>query len=134
MSEKSDVYSFGVVLLELVSGKRATGEREYGESLDIVGWILSKRSRREEEAEERELVLLEVLDRRIIEGEEESISSGYTEQMLRMLAVGLRCINRVPSRRPCMKQVLDMLQSVGRRRNAEDDVGQWEEAVNGGSG
>ena len=39
---KSDVYSFGVMLLELVSGKRATGEIEYGENLDIVGWIRSK--------------------------------------------------------------------------------------------
>ena len=42
VNQKSDVYSFGVVLLELVSSKRATGEIEYGESLDIVGWIRSK--------------------------------------------------------------------------------------------
>eukprot|EP00253_Pinus_taeda_P016781 PITA_16781 len=125
VSEKSDVYSFGVVLLELVSGKRATGEAEYGESLDIAGWMLSKLSRREEEEE----LPLGVLDRRIIEGEDES-TNGCTEQMLRMLAVGLHCINRVPNRRPSMKKVLDMLQSVGTRmrRNAEDDVVQWEEA------
>eukprot|EP00253_Pinus_taeda_P012307 PITA_12307 len=132
VSEKSDVYSFGVVLLELVTGKRATGEAEYGESLDIAGWMRSKLSRREEEEEE---LLLGVLDRRIIEGGDES-TNGCTEQMLRMLAVGLHCINWVPNRRPSMKQVLDMLQSVGTRmrRNAEDDVVQGEEAVNGGSG
>lgn len=108
VSEKSDVYSFGVVLLELVSGKRATGETEYGESLDIVRWILSKLSRTEEE-EEQEQLLLAVLDRRIIESEDDS-ANGYREQMLSMLAVGLRCTNSVPNRRPSMKQVLDMLQ------------------------
>jgi serine/threonine protein kinase len=105
VDEKSDVYSFGVVLLELVSGKRATGETEYGESLDIVGWILNKLIWKGDE--EQQLLLLGVLDRRIIQGEDESI-----EQMLGMLAVGLRCTNSMPNHRPSMKQVLDMLQSL----------------------
>ncbi|GLJ48957.1 hypothetical protein SUGI_1032960 [Cryptomeria japonica] len=39
IDEKSDVYSFGVVMLELVSGRKATGEMEYGKGADIVGWI-----------------------------------------------------------------------------------------------
>eukprot|EP00253_Pinus_taeda_P012889 PITA_12889 len=107
VNEKSDVYSFGVVLLELVSGKRATGETEYGESLDIVGWIDKQLICREEE-EQR---LLGVLDRRIIEEEDES-TSGYREKMLGTLAVGLRCTNSAPNRRPSMKQVLDVLQSI----------------------
>lgn len=36
---KSDVYSFGVVLLQLVRGKKAMGEFELMEGVDMVGWI-----------------------------------------------------------------------------------------------
>ncbi|XP_059076741.1 leucine-rich repeat receptor-like kinase protein HAR1 [Cryptomeria japonica] len=39
VNKKSNVYSFGVVVLELVSGKKATGDEKYGEDADIVSWI-----------------------------------------------------------------------------------------------
>ena len=103
MNEKSDVYSFGVVVLELVTGKRATGEREYGDSLDIVRWIRNKLTWEQQHQG--------VLDRRIIEGENDG-TGNCTERMLSMLAVGLRCTSSFPSRRPSMKQVLEMLQCI----------------------
>lgn len=110
VNEKSDVYSFGVVILELVTGKRATGEMEYGISLDIVGWIRNKIMSRERD--ERGVVLQQeeqegILDWRILQAEDGS--SRCREQMLCMLRIGLMCTSSLPNRRPSMKQVLDML-------------------------
>ncbi|XP_057870642.2 receptor-like protein kinase HSL1 [Cryptomeria japonica] len=97
VDEKSDVYSFGVVILELVSGRKATGEADYGEAVDIVGWI-------------RNTIWMggesEVLDERIIE-------DNCIEQMLRLLRVGLVCTNREPKQRPCMRVVVEMLEKCG---------------------
>ena len=116
---KSDVYSFGVMLLELVSGKRATGEIEYGESLDIVGWIRSKLMSRQ--PDEWRVVLhqeeQEILDCRILqaEGEGEGSSGRCREKMLVMLRIGLLCTSNLPNRwlwQPSMRQVLQMLQSI----------------------
>ena len=116
---KSDVYSFRVMLvmlLELVSGKRATGEIEYGESLDIVGWIRSKLMSRQ--PDEWRVVLHQeeqgILDCRILqaEGEGEGSSGRCREKMLVMLRIGLLCTSNLPNRRPSMRQVLQMLQSI----------------------
>lgn len=41
VDEKIDIYSYGVVLLELLTGKRSL-DPEFGESIDIVGWIRRK--------------------------------------------------------------------------------------------
>ena len=107
---KSDVYSFGVMLLELVSGKRATGEIEYGESLDIVGWIRSKL-----QLDEWRVVVHQeeqgILDCRILqaEGEGEGSSGRCREKMLVMLRIGLLCTSNLPNRRPSMRQVVEML-------------------------
>ena len=112
MNEKSDVYSFGVVLLELVSGKRATGEMEYGESLNIVGWIHNKLICREPRDEV--LVLQQaqwILDKRILQVEGED-HEDCREKMLGMLELGLLCTNNLPNRRPSMRQVLEILQSI----------------------
>lgn len=117
VNEKSDVYSFGVVILELVTGKRATGEMEYGISLDIVGWIRNQIMSRERK--EWGVVLQQeeeqgILDWRILqaEGVGEDGSSRCREQMLCMLRVGLMCTSSLPNRRPSMRQVLEMLQSI----------------------
>ncbi|GLJ48951.1 hypothetical protein SUGI_1032800 [Cryptomeria japonica] len=97
VDEKSDVYSFGVVILELVSGRKATGEAEYGEGVDIVGWLCKTIWMGGEN---------EVLDERIIE-------DNCIEQMLRVLRVGLVCTNREPKQRPCMRVVVEMLEKCG---------------------
>ncbi|KAH9307772.1 hypothetical protein KI387_035683, partial [Taxus chinensis] len=39
VSEKSDLYSFGVVILELVSGRKVTNEDEFGDGVNILGWM-----------------------------------------------------------------------------------------------
>ncbi|GLJ23298.1 hypothetical protein SUGI_0440770 [Cryptomeria japonica] len=98
IDEKSDVYSFGVVMLELVSGRKATGEMEYGEGVDIVGWI-------------RNTIWMgggekEVLDERVV-------NNNCVEQMMRVLHMGLICTKRKPKQRPCMREVVEMLVACG---------------------
>ncbi|KAF8748089.1 hypothetical protein HU200_013060 [Digitaria exilis] len=38
-SIKSDVYSFGVLLLEIVSGKRNSGHHQYGDFINLLGYV-----------------------------------------------------------------------------------------------
>jgi serine/threonine protein kinase len=38
-SIKSDVYSFGVLLLEIVSGKRNSGQHQYGDFINLLGYV-----------------------------------------------------------------------------------------------
>ncbi|GLJ48961.1 hypothetical protein SUGI_1033040 [Cryptomeria japonica] len=103
VDEKSDVYSFGVVVLELVSGRKAAGEAEYGEGVDIVRWI----RKRIWMGGERQ-----VLDQRTVE-------DNCEEQMLRVLRVGLVCTNREPKQRPCMRRVVEMLVACGEDNQKE---------------
>jgi serine/threonine protein kinase len=42
-SIKSDVYSFGVLLLEIVSGKRTMGFRQFGDFLNLLGYVRKKK-------------------------------------------------------------------------------------------
>lgn len=38
-SVKSDVFSFGVLTLEIVSGKRNPGFHQYGDFLNLLGYV-----------------------------------------------------------------------------------------------
>eukprot|EP01018_Ginkgo_biloba_P040762 Gb_38507 [translate_table: standard] len=93
VSEKSDIYSFGVVLLELVSGRQPTDEREFGEQCEIVSWICNRIS--------IDKGVEGVLDWRVEER--------YKKEMVEMLKVGLLCTTSLPIRRPSMREVVEML-------------------------
>ncbi|KAK9740893.1 hypothetical protein RND81_03G068800 [Saponaria officinalis] len=86
---KSDVYSFGVMVLEVVSGKRAVEEDGPG----LVDWVWA---------------LWE--NGRLIEAVDGRLKGKYSRrEMLRMLKVGLCCVNPDSKERPTAKEAAMML-------------------------
>lgn len=98
VTEKSDVYSFGVVVLELVTGRRAIDEEEYGEGKDIVYWVLSNLNGREN--------ILKLVDPRLICGGE---TEDLADDIMQVLRIGLLCTTKLPNLRPSMREVVKML-------------------------
>lgn len=95
VTEKCDVYSFGVVAMELVTGRRAIGEEEYGEGKDMVCWVSTHLSSRDEVAK--------VLDARVAATERER------DEMIRLLRIAVACTNKLPTQRPAMRDVVNMI-------------------------
>lgn len=91
MTEKSDVYSFGVVLLELVTGRNPI-DSEYGDGKDIVYWVASHLNSDS---------ILEVLDHRL--------PDSCREEMIKVLMVAIFCTTKLPSVRPTMREVVNLL-------------------------
>ncbi|XP_068647786.1 receptor protein-tyrosine kinase CEPR2-like [Aristolochia californica] len=92
VTEKIDVYSFGVVLLELITGQSPL-ELEFGESKDIVHWISSQLDDKKK--------VMAVLDARV--------SASCEEHMIKVLKIALLCTSKLPSLRPTMREVVNML-------------------------
>lgn len=106
VSEKSDVYSFGVVLMELVTGKRPM-EPEFGESKNIVNWISTK-------LKDREFSTLDLVDCKIPESRR--------EEAVKVLRIALICTERLPSLRPTIRSVVQMLEEAEPCRFREVDI------------
>lgn len=95
VNEKSDVYSFGVVLLELVTGKRPI-EPELGENKDLVDWVCSKLKTKEE--------VLSLVD--------SNIPHVFREEAVKVLRIAILCTTRLPTLRPTMRRVVQMLEEA----------------------
>ena len=95
VNEKSDIYSFGVVILELVTGRQPI-DPEFGENIDLVKWVYNKI--------EKTNGLHEMLDPTLVDC--------FKEEMTMVLKVGLLCTNAMPTNRPSMRRVVDMLQEA----------------------
>lgn len=91
MNEKIDVYSFGVVLLELVTGKEANFGDEY---TNLAEWAWRQY--------QEDKYIVDVLDQEIKEED-------YLEQMTTVFKLGMICTGTLPSSRPSMKEVLQIL-------------------------
>jgi Leucine-rich repeat (LRR) protein len=95
VNEKSDVYSFGVVLMELVAGKRPI-EAEYGENKDIVSWVSNNLKNK--------MTILDIVD--------SSIDEPYKEEAIKVLKIAIMCTARLPTLRPTMRTVVQMLEDA----------------------
>ena len=91
VNEKIDVYSFGVVLLELVTGREPNSGNEH---MCLVEWAWDQF--REEK------IIEEVMDEEIKE-------ECDTAQVTTLFTLGLMCTTTLPSTRPTMKEVLEIL-------------------------
>ncbi|KAJ9128528.1 hypothetical protein P3X46_034912 [Hevea brasiliensis] len=91
LNEKIDVYSFGVVLLELTTGKEAhLGD----ENTSLAEWACSHL------IEYRPIV--DALDKKIM-------GSSCLDEMITVFKLGVKCTSKLPSDRPSMREVLQIL-------------------------
>eukprot|EP00268_Persea_americana_P029140 TRINITY_DN281_c2_g1_i2.p1 TRINITY_DN281_c2_g1~~TRINITY_DN281_c2_g1_i2.p1 ORF type:complete len:832 (+),score=117.87 TRINITY_DN281_c2_g1_i2:737-3232(+) len=106
----ADVYSFGVVVLEVVSGRKAVDFR----------WpkVLLVEKIRELEARDRPLV--ELVDWRL-DGDYDS------QELLRLVRLGLACTHSDPELRPTMRQIVSVLDGKDSCLYPLLSQNQWEE-------
>ncbi|XP_072999307.1 uncharacterized protein [Typha latifolia] len=90
-TEKSDIYSFGVVLLELLTGRSPTDCQFDGEK-DLIYWVSTHLDDKN---------LAEVLDHRV--------SLFAEDDMKKILNIAMLCTTKLPSLRPTMREVVNML-------------------------
>ncbi|KAI6678243.1 hypothetical protein NL676_039039 [Syzygium grande] len=95
VNEKSDVYSFGVVLMELVTGRRPI-ESEFEENQDIVQWVRGNMSSKKS--------LLDLVD--------SNISDTQKEDAVKVLRIAIRCTANIPTVRPSMRMVVQILEEA----------------------
>ncbi|KAK9159426.1 hypothetical protein Syun_005767 [Stephania yunnanensis] len=94
INEKCDIYGYGIMILELVTGRRSV---EYGDD-DVV--ILSDHVRVHLEQGN----VLDCIDPNMTEYPE--------EEVLPVLKLGLVCTSQIPSSRPSMAEIVQILQVI----------------------
>ncbi|GKV16771.1 hypothetical protein SLEP1_g27362 [Rubroshorea leprosula] len=93
VSYKSDVYSYGMMVLEMIGGRRNVNvEVSHTSEIYFPSWLYKQ-------LENSEKLNLD----RIIDDEEEETTG-------KMIVASLWCIQTIPSNRPSMSKVLEMLQ------------------------
>lgn len=98
LTDKSDVYSYGVVLLEILTSQNAI---DFSRSEDDVNLAIYVTQRADS--------LMEVMDRRLV-GEEPPVEVMTSVKLFSQLA--LSCLREKKGERPCMKDVVQELQSI----------------------
>ncbi|KAI3811942.1 hypothetical protein L1987_16640 [Smallanthus sonchifolius] len=94
VSHKSDVYSYGMMILEMVGGRRNVEiEVDHTSEIYFPHWIYKK-----VELEEEQLGLHGI------------VSDEENEMAMKMIIVGLWCIQTNPLNRPAITKVLEMLE------------------------
>ncbi|KAE8665847.1 Receptor-like serine/threonine-protein kinase [Hibiscus syriacus] len=96
LSEKCDVYSFGVLVLVIMSGRRP---------LHVTGSPMSDFERANLISWARQLAC----NGRLLELVDPSIHSLNKDQALLCITIALLCLQRSPSKRPTMKEIVVML-------------------------
>ncbi|KAL9236665.1 hypothetical protein vseg_011304 [Gypsophila vaccaria] len=93
-SAKSDVYSFGVLVLEMVTGRKSTNVNQGGHSEGLISWVWRKW---------REGAAVDVVDG--------SIPAVLRSEIMRVVHIGLLCVQEDVGNRPTMSSVIIMLSS-----------------------
>ncbi|XP_076951048.1 uncharacterized protein LOC143624217 [Bidens hawaiensis] len=91
VNEKIDVYSFGVILLELTTGKESSNGKEHS-SLAEWAWQHGLRG----------APIVDVLDNELKD-------PVYLSEMASVFKLGLWCTSKLPTNRPSMKEVCQIL-------------------------
>ncbi|KAL2543831.1 putative LRR receptor-like serine/threonine-protein kinase [Forsythia ovata] len=95
LSEKCDVYSFGVILLELVTGRKPVESPSINEVVILCEHVRGLIERGSAS---------DCFDRSL---------RGFTEnELIQVMKLGLICTSEVPSRRPSMAEVVQVLESI----------------------
>lgn len=94
VNEKTDVYSFGVVLLELVTGKEP---KDGDEHTSLAEWAWKHYGEGKP--------IGDAID-------EEMKEQCYLQEMIAMFRLGLICTSTLPTNRPSMKEILQILQNL----------------------
>lgn len=108
ITEKCDVYGFGILVLEIVTGKRPV---EYMED-DVV-------------------VLSDMVRGALEEGKVEECVDGRlqgkfpAEEAIPVMKLGLICTSQVPSNRPDMAEVVNILELIRCPSESQDELGEF---------
>ncbi|XP_047969404.1 LRR receptor-like serine/threonine-protein kinase HSL2 [Salvia hispanica] len=113
VTEKSDVYSFGVVLLELVTGKKANDE-SLGENNNIVKWV-TREALSCDRGSATGSIGITSLDR-VLDPRMDTSSVDYREAE-KLLNVALSCTAELPTSRPSMRRVVELLKEHSATRS-----------------
>ncbi|PNY11696.1 LRR receptor-like kinase resistance protein, partial [Trifolium pratense] len=92
LTEKADVFSFGVVALELVSGRPNSDPSLEGEKMYLLEWAWQLHEKN---------CINDLIDARL--------SEFNTEEVQRVVKIGLLCTQTSPNLRPSMSRVVAML-------------------------
>lgn len=95
---QSDVWSYGSLLIELLTGKVSMCSAPPGTNgVDLCNWV--HRAVREEWT-------AEIFDKEI------SCQKSALQGMLRLLQIAMRCIERLPEKRPAMREVVREVEKI----------------------
>ncbi|XP_076919234.1 probably inactive leucine-rich repeat receptor-like protein kinase At3g28040 [Bidens hawaiensis] len=94
VNEKCDVYGFGVLILEIVTGRRPI---EYGEDIVLI-------------LNEQVKIMLE--EGNVLECVDTSMGEYPEDEVLPVLKLALVCTSQIPSSRPSMAEVVQILQVI----------------------
>ncbi|KAK1434730.1 hypothetical protein QVD17_00480 [Tagetes erecta] len=105
VNEKIDVYSFGVILLELTTGKEASNGNEH---ISLAEWAWQKAL--------GGAPIADALDN-------EFKDPIYLDEMSCVFKLGLWCTSKLPTKRPSMKEVCQMLLRCSKASGMRNNVG-----------